>query len=53
MLSSEDGKLYVLELNTIPGMSRDSNFVAGTKVLGLSYDHTVLAMLRSCLWAKR
>ena len=48
----ESSKHYVLEINTIPGISLDSNFVAGATALGLSYDEMILAMLRSCLWEK-
>jgi len=52
LLSDDDGRPYVLEINTIPGISKGSNFFAGTAALGFSYDEMVLAMLRSCLWTK-
>ncbi len=42
-----DGDVRVLEINTIPGMTRRSNFVACTAALGLTYDETVLLMLHS------
>lgn len=43
----------VLEINTTPGMSRQGNFATGCAALGLSYDETVLAVLRSCSWPKQ
>lgn len=46
---TETGAYYVLEVNTIPGLTRGGNFVACTERLGLSYDETVLCVLRSCL----
>jgi len=45
-------RLEILELNTTPGLSRNGNFVIATAALGLSYNDTILAMLRSCLWSK-
>jgi D-alanine-D-alanine ligase len=47
---AEDETVYALEVNTSPGVAYQSNFPAGTQALGLSYEQTVLAMLRSCLW---
>src|SRR5216683_708525 len=47
---AEDGTVYALEVNTSPGVAYNSNFPAGTQALGLSYEQTILAMLRSCLW---
>lgn len=46
---TESGAYYVLEANTIPGLTRGGNFVACTERLGLTYDETVLCVLRSCL----
>lgn len=46
---TETGAHYVLEVNTIPGLTRGGNFVACTERLGLTYDETVLSVLRSCL----
>ncbi|HMG40351.1 MAG TPA: ATP-grasp domain-containing protein [Acidimicrobiales bacterium] len=46
---TDAGEHYVLEVNTIPGLTRGGNFVACTKLLGLTYDETVLCVLRSCL----
>lgn len=51
-LLASDDKCYALEINTLPGMAYGSNFPAGTFALGLTYDQTILAMLRSCLWPK-
>jgi D-alanine-D-alanine ligase len=52
MLEDFTNNLYVLEINTIPGMSCDGNFTIGIKALGFNYDEMVLAVLRSCLWKK-
>lgn len=46
---TESGAHYVLEINTIPGLTRGGNFAACTQRLGLTYDETVLCILRSCL----
>lgn len=46
---TESGAHFVLEVNTIPGLTRRGNFVACTQRLGLTYDETVLSVLRSCL----
>jgi D-alanine-D-alanine ligase len=48
----EDGVPYVLEANTAPGMAYQSNFPVAMGMLGLTYEMTVLAMLRSCLCPK-
>jgi D-alanine-D-alanine ligase len=40
---------YVLEVNSTPGMSRDSNFVVGAALLGFTHKDVVLAMLREAL----
>jgi D-alanine-D-alanine ligase len=42
-----DGEFVVLEINTIPGMTSGGNFMTCMKLMGLSYDETVLLMLRS------
>jgi D-alanine-D-alanine ligase len=41
------GTWYVLEINTIPGLTRAGNYVTCLRGLGLSYDQVVLAMLQS------
>lgn len=51
-LMAPDATCYVLEINTLPGMAYESNFPRGTSALGLTFDQTILAMLRSCLWPK-
>jgi D-alanine-D-alanine ligase len=43
---TEDDEPYVLEVNTTPGMSRDSNFVVGAAMVGLTHTDVVVAMLR-------
>ncbi|OAH16376.1 D-alanine--D-alanine ligase family protein [Streptomyces jeddahensis] len=44
-----DGEPYVLEVNSTPGMSRDSNFVVGAAMVGLTHTDVVLAMLHEAL----
>ncbi|WP_326580852.1 D-alanine--D-alanine ligase [Actinacidiphila glaucinigra] len=44
-----DGDLYALEVNTTPGMSRDSNFVVGGRLRGLTRDDLVRAFLHEAL----
>jgi D-alanine-D-alanine ligase len=46
---TDAGELYTLEVNTIPGMSKDSNFVTGADLCGLGYTDVVLAMLHEAL----
>lgn len=46
---TEDSKSYVLEVNTTPGMSRDSNFAVGAAMVGLTHTDVVLAMLHEAL----
>ena len=48
----EDGVAYVLEANTAPDIAYQSNFPAVIEMMGLAYEMTVLAMLRSCLCPK-
>jgi D-alanine-D-alanine ligase len=40
---SED--LYALEINTVPGMHRDSNFPSAARAMGLSFEDVVLTLL--------
>jgi D-alanine-D-alanine ligase len=37
--------IYALELNPTPGMSRDSNFVTGAAMCGITHEDTVRALL--------
>ncbi|MFJ9709589.1 ATP-grasp domain-containing protein [Streptomyces sp. NPDC101234] len=46
---AEDGEPYVLEVNSTPGMSRDSNFVVGAAMVGLTHTDVALAMLHEAL----
>ncbi|MGW1558274.1 D-alanine--D-alanine ligase family protein [Streptomyces sp. NPDC002144] len=46
---TEDGDAFVLEVNTTPGMSRDSNFAVGAAMVGLTHTDVVLAMLHEAL----
>jgi D-alanine-D-alanine ligase len=43
------GDLFALEVNTTPGMSRDSNFVVGGRLCGLSRDDLVRAFLHEAI----
>ncbi|WP_432198293.1 D-alanine--D-alanine ligase family protein [Streptomyces sp. bgisy027] len=44
-----DGDPFVLEVNSTPGMSRDSNFAVGAAMVGLTHTDVVLAMLHEAL----
>ncbi|MFG2996267.1 ATP-grasp domain-containing protein [Streptomyces sp. NPDC048340] len=46
---TEDGEPYVLEVNSTPGMSRESNFVVGAAMIGLTHTDVVLALLHEAL----
>ncbi|MFF1570344.1 ATP-grasp domain-containing protein [Streptomyces sp. NPDC058293] len=43
------GQPYALEVNSTPGMSRDSNFVVGAAMAGLTHTDVVLALLHEAL----
>ena len=40
---------YVLEINTLPGMSSHSNMTAAAKATGINYDQLVIKMLKTAL----
>ncbi|MEV6653912.1 ATP-grasp domain-containing protein [Streptomyces sp. NPDC051219] len=44
-----DGKVYALEVNTTPGMSRESNFVTGAALCSLSHTDVVRALLHEAM----
>ncbi|MCP3755727.1 ATP-grasp domain-containing protein [Streptomyces sp. TBY4] len=46
---TEAGDPYVLEVNSTPGMSRESNFVVGAAMVGLTHTDVVLALLHEAL----
>ncbi|MFI9834575.1 ATP-grasp domain-containing protein [Streptomyces sp. NPDC051913] len=46
---TEDGDPYVLEVNSTPGMSRNSNYAVGAAMVGLTHTDVVLAMLHEAL----
>ncbi|MFF4528220.1 ATP-grasp domain-containing protein [Streptomyces sp. NPDC001407] len=46
---TENGDAYALEVNSTPGMSRDSNFAVGAAMVGLTHTDVVLAMLHEAL----
>ena len=43
----KDNIPYVLEINTSPGMTATSDLPAQSAVMGIDYDHLVLAILNS------
>jgi len=49
---SKDNKPYVLEINTIPGMTDLSDLPAQAKEMGISYDNLVKIILNSALLSK-
>lgn len=43
------GRPWALEINTVPGLSRDSNFAVAARKSGLTYDRVIVALLREAL----
>ncbi|NWG32607.1 MAG: D-alanine--D-alanine ligase [Rhodocyclaceae bacterium] len=52
MQVSQDGVVYVLEANSIPGMTELSDLPAEARACGMSYDELVLEILKSALEEK-
>ena len=52
-IAAEDGTVAALEVNTTPGMSRDSNFAAGAGLLGLTHADILAAILREAITRPR
>ncbi|MFE4920841.1 hypothetical protein [Streptomyces sp. NPDC056661] len=46
---TSDGQVYALEVNTTPGMSRESNYVTGAALCGLGHTDVVRAFLHEVL----
>ncbi|HEU5060862.1 MAG TPA: ATP-grasp domain-containing protein [Kofleriaceae bacterium] len=44
---ADDGRIYLLEANALPSLSRGSSIFAATAQLGLSYDQTIAAVLNA------
>ena len=44
---ADDGRIYLLEANALPALSRGSSIFAATAQLGLSYDNTIAAVLNA------
>jgi D-alanine-D-alanine ligase len=44
---ADDGRIYLLEANALPALGRGSSIFAATAQLGLSYDHTIAAVLNA------
>ncbi len=47
MIAGHDGKLYILEVNTLPGMTDTSDLPAMAEVAGISHDQLVERILLS------
>jgi hypothetical protein len=43
----EDGKPFVLEVNTIPGLTEVSDLPAQARAAGMSFDELILEILKS------
>lgn len=52
-IAADDGMVAALEVNTIPGMSYESNFITAAGLLGLRHADVVIAMLREALTRPR
>ena len=48
MIVDQKGQPYILEVNTLPGMTDTSDLPAMAEVAGISYDHLVERILFSC-----
>ncbi len=48
MIVDKNNKIYVLELNTLPGMTKTSLFPDAAKYIGMSFEELVLEILKSC-----
>jgi D-alanine-D-alanine ligase len=44
---ADDGRIYLLEANALPALSRNSSIFVATTQLGLSYDDTIAAILNA------
>ena len=52
-IAAEDGTAVTLEVNTTPGLSRESNFAAGAGLLGLTHADILAAILREAITRTR
>lgn len=48
MIVDKNNKIYVLELNTLPGMTKTSLFPDAAKHIGMNFEDLVLEILKSC-----
>lgn len=46
---SPDNKFWLLEINTVPGVSSAGNFPASAAQIGLTYDEVTIALLKAAL----
>ena len=47
MIVDKNNDIYVLEVNTLPGMTQTSLFPDAAKHMGLSFENLVLEILKS------
>ena len=47
MIVDKNNNIYVLELNTLPGMTETSLFPDAAKYIGMSFESLVLEILKS------
>jgi D-alanine-D-alanine ligase len=53
IVAGDGAAVFALEVNTTPGMSRESNFVTAAGLLGLGHADTVIAILHEALTRRR
>jgi len=53
IVRSDPPGLWALEVNTIPGLQRMSNFVVAAQAIGLDYEEIILALLHDALQSER
>jgi D-alanine-D-alanine ligase len=52
-MQDSDGKFYLLEVNTVPGMTSHSLVPMAARAAGMSFDQLVVEILRLSLETKR
>jgi hypothetical protein len=52
-IGADDGTVLALEVNTTPGLSYESNFIAAAGLRGLRHDDVVIAVLHEGLTRPR
>lgn len=49
LMLDANNNIWILEVNTVPGMSAAGNFPAAAQQVGLSYDDLTIALLATCM----